>query len=68
MFLQIYFFIFSLQVSECQIKLWTVEDSIKRLQAEIVGPPGTPYAAGKFRLEIIIPDSYPFIPPKVKFS
>lgn len=57
----------STEVSECQIKLWTVEDSIKHLQAEIVGPPATPYAAGKFRLEILIPDSYPFIPPKVKF-
>lgn len=54
-----------MQVSECQIKIWTVEDSIKHLQAEIVGPPATPYAGGKFRLEITIPDSYPFIPPKV---
>ena len=43
------------------------EDRIDKLQAQIVGPPDTPYAAGVFRLEIDIPARYPFEPPKVRF-
>ncbi|KAK2726980.1 hypothetical protein QYM36_007725 [Artemia franciscana] len=33
----------------------------------ISGPPDTPYDGGKYNLEIVIPDDYPFDPPKVKF-
>lgn len=37
------------------------------LRGEIRGPPDTPYADATFILDIIIPDTYPFNPPKVKF-
>lgn len=33
----------------------------------ITGPPDTPYAGGKFRVDIVIPNEYPFSPPKMKF-
>lgn len=35
------------------------------LRGEIDGPPGTPYEGGKFSLDIKVPDTYPFNPPKV---
>ena len=31
------------------------------------GPDDTPYAKGTFEVDIIIPDDYPFTPPKMKF-
>ncbi len=33
----------------------------------ITGPVDTPYEGGKFKLEVIFPQEYPFHPPKVKF-
>jgi len=37
------------------------------LRGEITGPPGTAYDGGNFNLEIMIPETYPFTPPKIKF-
>ncbi len=28
---------------------------------------GTPYEGGTFRLEVVVPERYPFEPPKVRF-
>jgi ubiquitin-protein ligase len=36
--------------------------------AVIQGPTGTPYEGGAFKLEILVPDRYPFEPPKIRFS
>ena len=43
-----------------------VNDNYTELRGEIVGPPDTAYDGGKFILEIKIPETYPFNPPKVK--
>lgn len=32
------------------------------------GPPDTPYENGEFKVDIQLPDTYPFAPPKMKFS
>ncbi|KAG0245447.1 hypothetical protein BGW41_000074 [Actinomortierella wolfii] len=32
------------------------------------GPPGTPYEGGTFTVDIVLPETYPFQPPKVKFD
>ena len=42
-----------------------VNDSCVELKGEIAGPPDTPYEGGNFVLEIKIPETYPFNPPKV---
>ncbi|CAH8299888.1 unnamed protein product [Schistosoma turkestanicum] len=43
------------------------ENNVMHLCGCIKGPPDTPYTGAKFKLDIIIPDNYPFVPPKVKF-
>ena len=40
-------------------------DMYNELEGTIAGPPDTPYAGGTFKLEIKIPETYPFNPPKV---
>ena len=42
-------------------------DKINHLEAQLQGPEGTPYEAGIFKLDVVIPDRYPFEPPKVRF-
>ena len=48
---------------------WPAEaDKVDRLEADIMGPGDTPYQGGVFRLEILVPDRYPFEPPKMRFT
>jgi ubiquitin-conjugating enzyme E2 T len=48
--------------------VWPADNSsLSRLEAQIQGPDGTVYAKGIFKLEVEIPDRYPFEPPNVKF-
>ena len=42
-------------------------DNLLELKGEITGPPDTPYEGARFQLEIKIPETYPFNPPKVRF-
>nr|XP_022288948.1 ubiquitin-conjugating enzyme E2 T-like [Crassostrea virginica] len=44
------------------------EADMTHLSAQILGGEGSPYEGGIFKLEIQIPERYPFEPPKVKFS
>ena len=46
-------------VNESDLMHWT---------ADIKGPMGTPYEGGKFRVDIVLPSDYPFVPPKVRGS
>ncbi|BBM96742.1 ubiquitin-conjugating enzyme E2 T [Marchantia polymorpha subsp. ruderalis] len=47
---------------------WPCNDSLSHLEAQIQGPDGTVYAGGLFKLEIHVPDRYPFEPPSVRFK
>lgn len=49
------------------ISITPKEDKLNVLQAQIVGPDDSPYQNGLFKLEILIPDKYPFTPPSIKF-
>ncbi|ETI44100.1 hypothetical protein L917_10665 [Phytophthora nicotianae] len=49
------------------VSAWPKDDQINRLEAQILGPDGSPYEKGVFQLVIDIPERYPFEPPKVRF-
>ncbi|XP_068701380.1 ubiquitin-conjugating enzyme E2 K-like [Montipora capricornis] len=54
------------EILRCKIEL--VDETYTRLRGEIAGPPDTPFEGGKYQLDIFIPDTYPFNPPKVNFK
>ena len=49
-----------------QVKL--VDNNYRHWKGRIKGPIDTCYAGGVFDVDIIIPDDYPFKPPKMKFD
>ncbi|RZC38800.1 ubiquitin-conjugating enzyme E2-22 kDa, partial [Asbolus verrucosus] len=55
------------EVAKCAIKVELLNDSYTELKGEITGPPDTAYEGGIFVLEIKVPETYPFNPPKVRF-
>ncbi|XP_013409901.1 ubiquitin-conjugating enzyme E2 K [Lingula anatina] len=55
------------EVKSFEISVELTNDTYTELKGEIAGPPDTPYEGGKYQLEIKIPETYPFNPPKVRF-
>lgn len=55
------------EVAKNLIFIELVGNSLVDLKGRIAGPPDTPYEGGVFHLEIKIPETYPFNPPKVRF-
>ena len=45
----------------------TPADDKLSAEAQLQGPPGTPYAAGVWTLDLTFPENYPFKAPAVKF-
>lgn len=44
------------------------ENDLTQLTGTFIGPPGTPYEGGLFKVDITIPNQYPFKPPVMKFN
>jgi len=50
------------------VHIFPVADNIQLWRVLLEGPPTSPFEGGVFALEVIIPDDYPFKPPKIKFQ
>ncbi|CAG2162853.1 unnamed protein product, partial [Oppiella nova] len=50
-----------------QYSVELVDDSNEHLIGTILGAPDTPFQRGVFRIDITIPDRYPFAPPVCRF-
>jgi len=61
------------EIADCKndktsnIRIDLIDDSPFHLKGSFPGPTETPYEGGHFEVDIIIPDSYPFQPVKMKF-
>ncbi|XP_029428215.1 ubiquitin-conjugating enzyme E2 T isoform X2 [Rhinatrema bivittatum] len=49
------------------ITCWQHDNRMDDLRAQILGGADTPYEKGIFSLEVILPERYPFEPPKIRF-
>ena len=52
----------------CGLTLAMAGDQINQLKATVCGPPETPFEGGVFTLMVVIPENYPFVPPKIHFQ
>ncbi|KAH6911710.1 ubiquitin-conjugating enzyme/RWD-like protein [Coprinopsis sp. MPI-PUGE-AT-0042] len=61
------------EITDCKndktsgIKIDLIDESPFHLRGSFPGPEDTPYAGGKYEVDIVIPESYPFQPVKMKF-
>lgn len=49
------------------VTCWCKQGKLNNLEASLMGAEGTPYEGGLFKLDIEIPNNYPFQPPHVQF-
>ena len=50
------------------VTVWMIDNDIHHWKGKIHGPIDTCYAGGVFIIDIVIPNDYPFKPPKMKFD
>ena len=55
------------ELPQCQKKFEVEKKSDSNWHVTLAGPDGSPYAGGKFVLDVALPAEYPFKPPVVKF-
>jgi ubiquitin-conjugating enzyme E2 S len=56
------------ELHDLGIRVTINEADVTDIQAEIDGPPGTPFEGGMFRMRLALPADYPASPPKGFFT
>ncbi|GFZ11918.1 ubiquitin-conjugating enzyme E2 27 [Actinidia eriantha] len=56
------------QIDVSGISIKPKGDRLTHLTGTIPGPLGTPYESGTFNIDIVLPDGYPFEPPRMQFA
>mmetsp|Transcript_9097 Transcript_9097/g.15856 ORF Transcript_9097/g.15856 Transcript_9097/m.15856 type:complete len:191 (+) Transcript_9097:137-709(+) len=49
------------------VRIEVLGNNLQRLRGWVPGPKDTPYDGGLYEIEIILPNQYPFEPPKMRF-
>ncbi|KAL0278148.1 UNVERIFIED_CONTAM: hypothetical protein PYX00_000054 [Menopon gallinae] len=49
------------------ISCYPKDTTLQKLDASIKGTPGSPYENGIFKIDIVVPEGYPFDPPRLRF-
>lgn len=52
---------------DADIHLSPVDGNLNNWRGVISGPVDTPFSGGRFELEIVVPSSYPLVPPFIRF-
>ncbi|TFY81046.1 hypothetical protein EWM64_g2962 [Hericium alpestre] len=55
------------EIAASNVEIELIDNSPFHLKGSFNGPEGTPYEGGHFDVDIVIPPTYPFQPPKLKF-
>ena len=55
-------------IADVVLKASLLEDELMNWEVILLGPSGTPYEGGKFKLHIYFTTDHPFRPPKIKFK
>jgi len=61
------------QIKDCEndkaanLQIELIDNSPFHLKGTSQGPEGTPYEGGRFDVDVVVPEAYPFHPPKIKF-
>merc|ERR1711959_208886 len=50
------------------VHVFPAQDSLQFWRVLIEGPPGSPFEAGVFALNVMVPDNYPLSPPRITFE
>jgi ubiquitin-conjugating enzyme (huntingtin interacting protein 2) len=50
-----------------QMRIEVEDEDMSQVTAFLSGPPDSPYAGGTFKIQILLPKTYPFDPPAVNF-
>lgn len=50
------------------VHVFPAPDNLQFWRALIEGPPGSPFEGGVFAVNVIVPDNYPFSPPRMAFE